>query len=630
GITRGLWSSVGGGESGWAQPDPVDSNLVWSSASGFGSVGGIVTRWDIRTNMSTQVEIWPRATIGHAAEEVKYRFVWTFPLTISPHDHNRVYAGSQFVHVTTNGGRDWQVISPDLSRNDRSHLLRSGGLTPDNIGVEYAGVVFAIAESPKKAGVIWAGTNDGKVHITQDAGKSWSDLTANLPGLPMWGTISNIEASRYDEATAYLSVDGHQINIRDPYIYKTTDYGKTWKLLVNGIPKSPLSYVHVVREDPAKRGLLYAGTENAVYVSFNDGERWQPLNNNLPHAPVYWITVQEHFNDLVIATYGRGFWILDDISALRALGSDIATKDIHLFAPRAAYRFRQVETPFADGDDPNTGTNPPYGASIDYWLKADRKDSLTLTVSDASGTVVRTAKLTGKAGMNRYWWDLRTDLTKTVKLRTANVYSPEVKFPPEGKEAPGVGRMSHLVLPGVYTVRLAGLGEPASQSLTVRKDPTSGGSEEEIKAQTEAAGGVRQDLSSAVDMINSLEVVRSQIAALKGTLADDDKMTDVRAQVDSMEKKLLAVQEDLMQMRTTGRGQDQIRWSFKLAEQLIYLYQSLTGSDFAPTTPQREVKGVLHEELQKVRARYEGVMSRDLDAFKAILRARNVQNAIIS
>ncbi|MEP7346266.1 MAG: sialidase, partial [Gemmatimonadaceae bacterium] len=234
GIPRGAWSSVGGGESGWATPDPVDSNLVWSSASGYGSVGGIVSRWDIRTNMSTQVEVWPQGTIGMSAAEVKYRFVWTFPLTISPHDHNKIYVGSQHVHMTTNGGRSWQVISPDLTRNDRSRMVANGGLTPDNIGVEYSGVVFAIAESKRKAGLIWAGTNDGKVQVTQDGGTTWTDVTPNLGGAPDWGTISNIEPSSYDDATAYLSIDGHQSNSRDPFIYKTTDYGKTWKLLVNG------------------------------------------------------------------------------------------------------------------------------------------------------------------------------------------------------------------------------------------------------------------------------------------------------------------------------------------------------------------------------------------------------------
>ena len=630
GIPRGIWSSVGGGESGWAQPDPVDSNLVWSSASGFGSVGGIVSRWDARTNMSTQVEVWPQATIGHAAEEVKYRFVWTFPLTISPHDHNKIYVGSQHVHVTTNGGRQWQVISPDLSRNDRARQVPSGGLTPDNIGVEYSGVVFAIAESPRKAGLIWAGTNDGKLHLTQDGGATWTDLSANLPGAPFWGTFSNIEASRYDEATAYLSIDAHQANSRDPFIYKTSDYGKSWKLLVNGIPKSPLSYVHVVREDPVRRGLLYAGTENGIYVSLNDGEQWQPLNNNLPHAPVYWIAVQEHFSDLVVATYGRGFWILDDITPLRSLGTELVAKASHLFAPRVAYRFLGVEVPFADSDDPVKGTNPPYGASVNFWLKNDAKDSVTLRVLDAAGKVVRTQRVMAKAGVNRVWWDLRNELTKEAKLRTANPYAPEVKYPPEGRAAPGVGRFNALVPPGTYTVTLNAAGGEESQPLVLRKDPLSGGSEEEIRLQTEVAGEVSRDIDAAVDMVNALEVVRSQIATLKQTLGDDAKTADVRAQVDSLDRKMLAVEEQLLQTKVTGRGQDLVRYPFRLSEQLIYLGASVTGSDFGPTDAHRQVQTILKEQLRQVRSSYDAVMTKDLDAFKQMLRSRNVQNAIIS
>jgi hypothetical protein len=228
GIPRGLWYSVGGGESGWATPDPADSNIVWSSASGFGSVGGIVVKHDLRTGVSQNIEIWPEATIGHAAEDVKYRFVWTFPLTISPHDHNRVYVGSQFVHQTTDGGKTWQVISPDLSRNDRGRMAASGGLTPDNIGVEYSGVVFAITESRLKAGLIWAGTNDGKVHITQDGGRTWTDLTANLPGLLNWGTISNIEASRFDAGTARASTGTRTIAIPDHHDHRRGKTGSCW------------------------------------------------------------------------------------------------------------------------------------------------------------------------------------------------------------------------------------------------------------------------------------------------------------------------------------------------------------------------------------------------------------------
>jgi photosystem II stability/assembly factor-like uncharacterized protein len=629
-IPRGLWVSVGGGESGWATPDPADSNIVWSSASGFGSVGGIVVRHDLRTGITQSVEVWPEATIGHAAADVKYRFVWTFPLTISPHDHNRIYVGSQFVHVTTNGGKSWQVISPDLTRNDKTRQVASGGLNPDNIGVEYSGVVFAIAESRLKAGLLWAGTNDGKVHVTQDGGKTWTDVTANLPGLPFWGTISNIEPSRYDEATAYLTVDAHQANNRDPWIYKTTDYGKTWKLLVNGIPKTPLSYTHVVREDPVRRGLLYAGTENGLYVSFNDGENWQPLQTNLPHAPVYWLVVQENFSDLVVATYGRGFWILDDITPLRALAADVTAKDAFFFQPRAAYRFRGVEGPFAPNDDPNAGRNPPTGASLNYWLKADSKDSVVFTIADAAGKTVRTLKAKGGAGVNRVWWDLTTDPTKEAKLRTFPLFSPEMRFPPEGKAAPGIGRFGALVPPGTYTVKLRAAGQDLSQQLVVRKDPNSGGSEDDIRTQTGVVASISTDVNSAVDMINALEVIRSQLSTIKATLGDDSTKKDVVTATDSIDKKLIAVEEDLFQMRITGRGQDLIRWPMKLAEQLIYLAGSVSSSDDAPTTQQREVQTVLENELRTVRTKYDQVMTRDLDAFKQMLRQRNIQNVIIS
>ena len=629
GIPRGAWSSVGGGESGWAQPDLVDTNLVWSSASGFGSVGGIVTRYDLRTNMSTQVEIWPQATIGHAAEEVKYRFVWTFPLHLSPHDHNTVYAGSQVVHKTTNGGRSWSVISPDLTRNDRARLVRSGGLTPDNIGVEYSGVLFSIAESPKKAGLIWAGTNDGKVHLTRDGGGTWTDLTANLPGLPFWGTISNIEPSRFDEGTAYLSVDGHQVNNRDPFIYKTSDYGKTWRLLVTGIPKSPLSYVHVVREDPVRRGLLYAGTENGVYVSFTDGEQWQPLQNKLAHAPVYWITVQEHFSDLVIATYGRGFWILDDITPLRTLGSDVVAKPAHLFVPRNAYRLRAAEAPFADGDDPVTGTNPTYGAALHFWLRADAKDSVTLTFANAAGKVVRTQRAAGKAGMNRVYWDLATDQTKAPLLRTTNPYSPDVKYPADGKAAPGLTRLGMLVPPGTYTVTLDAAGQKQSQPITVLRDPSSGAADAEIVAQSAMSGEIMSDMNASVDMINTLESVRAQLATVRATMSADSAMADVRAQADTMEKRLLAVEEQLLQLHTTGRGQDQLRQPFRLAEQLAYLGQSIAGSDYGPTDAHKQVQTVLHETLLKLKTQYDGVLSGDLNAFRQLLRSRSPGNAII-
>ena len=262
GIPRSLWHTVAGGESGWTTPDPVDPNLIWSSASGSGSVGGIVAIYEENRRQARNVEVWPEQANGIPAD-LRYRFNWTMPLTMSPHDRNIVYVGSQHVHRTSNRGQSWEVISPDLSTNDKTRQQFSGGLTGDNIGVEYAFTVMAIAESRLERGLIWAGTNDGQVQVTRDNGKSWTNVTKNIPNLPPWGTVGNIEPSRYDAGTAYLTVDLHQVNNRDPFVYKTTDYGRTWRAITNGIPRSMLSYAHCIREDPVRRGLLYLGTENA-------------------------------------------------------------------------------------------------------------------------------------------------------------------------------------------------------------------------------------------------------------------------------------------------------------------------------------------------------------------------------
>jgi len=626
-ITRGDWVVVGGGESGWATPDPTNNDLIWSSASGFGSVGGIVSRYDVKTRISTYAEVWPQSTIGWSADSLKYRFVWTFPLTISPFDHNRVYVGSQYVMATQDGGRSWQEISPDLTRNDKSRQVRSGGLTPDNIGVEYSGVVFAIAESKLEKGLIWAGTNDGQVQVTRDNGTTWTNLSKNIPGLLDWGTISNIEPSRYDAGTAYLTVDGHQVNNRDPFIYKTTDYGKTWTSIVSGIPKSPLSYAHVVREDPVRRGLLYAGTENGLYVSWDDGANWQPLQNNLPHAPVYWITVQERFSDLVVATYGRGFWILDDITSLRSM-PEIAAKDAHLFAPRAAYRFRAVEGRWAMGEDPTAGDDPPYGASLNFWLKADTKDSVSLTFADARGVTWRTMKIAGKAGMNRVWWDLQSDRTKETKVRTAALYQAPAGIGYDAKPAPWVNRFSMTVPPGVYTMKLTAGTQETTEKLEVLKDPNYPASDGDIAQDVAATKAVMADINDAVDAINTVQGVRTQLNTLRDLIKDDSSNAGIRAAADSLEKKFTAQEEYLRQLRVTGRGQDLIRWPMRITEQLIYLGGTLDGADQPPTKQQTEVQTILHNDLRAVKSRIDALLAGDLNAFNERLRQRKMQSII--
>jgi photosystem II stability/assembly factor-like uncharacterized protein len=638
GIVRGMWRTVGGGESGWATPDTVDGNLVWSSASGTGSVGGIVTRMDLRNGVSHMVEVWPENVAGAPADSARYRFVWNAPLTLSAHDHNRIYVGSQYLHVSTDSGVTWRVISPDLTRNDKSRQQVSGGLTPDNIGVEYAGVIFSIAESPLDEKVVWTGSNDGLVHVTRDGGATWTNVTASIPTLWTWGTISSIAASRYDAGTAYLTVDGHQANNRDPWVYKTTDFGKTWHAITTGLAHTPLSYAHVVIEDPVRRGMLYLGLENGLFVSFDDGGHWQPLQANLPHVPVYGLVVQPHFNDLVVATYGRGFWILDDITPLRALDNELTTKEAYLFKPRSAYRFRDAEGIFAVSYDPSSGFNPPYGAAINYWLKSGSdsvvkdsagvqtitRDSLTITINDASGAVVRTMKGPTYAGINRVYWDLRGDPSPQGKLRTSPLYADWMPVGLEGKNTPSFGRISVLVQPGTYTVTIAARGQTLSQPLELRKDPQSGGTDESIRANVDLVKSIQHDMSDVVQMVNSLELTRGRLQSLAKVIEADSVKAEsrkgVRAALDSLDAKLERLEEKLFQRRTTGRGQDDVRWSPRLAEQLEYLAGSVSGSDYAPTASQREVAQLLHQRATGVRTEFNALTSSELAAMNEQLR----------
>ena len=627
GIPRSLWHEVGGGESGWATPDPVDNNIIWSSASGSGSVGGIVTRMDLRTGAIRNVEVWPDQTNGNVAADVKYRFVWTFPLTISPHDHNKLYVGSQYVHTTSDGGESWQVISPDLTSNDKSKQGFSGGLTGDNIGVEYAPVIFAIAESPKEAGLIWAGTNDGIVQITRDGGKNWTNVTRNIPNMLSWGTVSNIEPSRHQSGTAYISVDGHQVNNRDPWVYKTSDYGKSWKLITKGIPHTMLSYAHCVREDPVRPGLLYLGTEGGLFVSYNDGEDWQPLQSNLPNAPVYWMTIQERFNDLVIATYGRGFWILDDLTPIQQWTSSVQDSSAYLFPPRTAYRFRGLTIPYASSDDPTAGQNPPGAVSINYYLKTAPQADPSIKILNAKGDAVQSLRGTRVAGLNRVWWNLRTEQSREVRLRTSPAYAPEIRLNAEGWRAlPEGGRMTILVPPGTYTVKLTVDGQDFSQPLTVVKDPNAGGNDEDIQKQTAMLYDLRKDIESAADMVNQIESVRSQIDALKLLL----KNKELKDAADGLDKKLIDIEENLIQRRLTGQGQDTVRWPPKLISKLNYLAGGVSTGDFAPNTQQKEVQAMFEAQLASLRKRLDEVISTDLANFNRMLRDKNIGNVITS
>jgi hypothetical protein len=623
-ISRSEWHAVQGGESGWATPDPVDTNLIWSTASGSGSRGGIVVRFDERTRTGQNVEVWPLSTGGHSAAEVEYRFVWDAPFTISPHDHNTIYTGSQFVHMSKDGGRSWRVISPDLTRNDKSKQQSSGGLTPDNIGVEYGDVVYAIAESRAQPGVIWAGTNDGLVQVTRDAGKTWTNVTANVPGILPWGSVRHIEPSKYEPGSAYIIVDGHQENNRDPWVYRTKDFGKTWKLIVTGIPHSVVSYAHIIREDPVRRGLLYLGTEGGLFVSFDDGDHWQPMQLGMPHAPVYGLVIQEHFNDLVVATYGRGFFILDDLSPLQKLTPEVTASAATLFAPRAAYRFRDIEANVAPNDDPTAGTNPPYGADVNYWLGA-AAGTASVAILDATGKTVRTIQGTTRAGLNRVYWDLSNEPSKTARMRTKPLDDAEFTMDADGtRPAPGFGTLSVLMPPGRYTVRLTAAGKTMTQPLEVLKDPNERVTALDMTASIDLLKKVQSDMTTSADMLLTIESVRAQLDSLAAQIGNSS-MADVRSQGDSLGRKFVVVEGNLIDVRMTGRGQDEVRYPAKLGAQLNYVAGGIAASDFAPAAQQQKVSQVLAKQVRDTHAALQSLINTDLAKFNTLLRSRGLK-----
>jgi photosystem II stability/assembly factor-like uncharacterized protein len=629
GIPLGEWHSVGGAESGFAIPDPVDNHIVWS-----GNYQGALDRYDERSRTAREVSIWPDYAMGTPAAELKYRFQWTFPIAISPHDHNKVYVGSQHVHMTTDGGQRWKVISPDLSLNDKSRLGSSGGLTPDNASVEYACLVFALAESPLEEGVIWAGTNDGLLHVTRDGGENWGNVTGNIPDLPEWGTVSNIEPSRYDAGTCYITVDFHQVNNRDPYVYKTNDYGASWHSISAGIPKSVFSYAHCVREDPVRKGLLYVGTENALYASLDDGENWIPLQSNMPHAPVHWMVVQEHFNDLVVATYGRGFWIMDDITPLQQLTKEVIESDAHLFIPRPAYRFRFKSTPMDSMQEPSLGQNPSYGAAINYYLKERAKGKVSIEIFDETGEKVKSLNGVNKAGINRINWNLRYDLSESIKLRTKPKYADWVKVGKSGYRSyvSWGGPVSLFAPPEKYTVKLVVGDQEFTQELEVRRDPNAPGSEEGARQQFEMLKGIWADSQAVAEMVNQIEWIRKQIHDLHDMLKEKEEGKESVEQVTKagkdLDEKLIGVEENLVQQKLTGGSQDILRWPMKMYGKVSMLAGAVASGDFPPTDQSSEVHAMYRKMIADYQAQLKDILEKDIPRYNELLAQNELEGIV--
>ena len=621
-IPISAFKSVGGCESGFAIPDTVTNDVVWS-----GCYEGILDRHQPSTGITRTVSVWPDNPEGWSAGDVQYRFQWTFPIAISPYDGETVYAGSQHVHRTTNGGQSWDVISPDLTRNDLSKQQKTGGLTTEDVSPTYASVLFAIAESSVEPGLIWTGSNDGLVQVTRDGGTTWTDVTPNIPDLPEWGTVSNVEPSRFAGGTAYITVDFHQLGNTDPYVYRTSDYGASWTSISGDVPRSVFSYAHVIREDPTRAGLLYLGTENSVFASYNDGESWISLQGDLPHAPAHWLTVQPHFNDLVIATYGRGFWILDDITAIQQLTDEVLASSVHLFEPRPAYRFLPRESPNSQPGDPAAGENPDYGASINFYL-AEAEGGGTITIETEAGDPVRTLRAGGlQAGLNRVQWNLRYDASQTPRLRTPALEHSHRDVGPSGwRSAPDGGAIRPLAVPGRYRVTLNIAGEEQTTWLEGLQDPASDGSATDMMAQLDLHLELREMSDSTAALIDRIEWARKGLMDLEERVRGEARYSDVVEAGEALGQLLMELEMRLFDLRLTGESarQDTIRWPRQLYAKLASLTGYSSGTDDAPTNQANEIQEVYSQWLEESLDMWDELSADELARFNRMLVERGL------
>ena len=624
-IPLGLWKGVGGCESGFAQPDPFDNDIVWS-----GCYDGGLQRYNVKTGHARDVRVWPEAGYGWEPGKLKYRWHWNFPLAFSPHTKHRVYVGSQYVHKSDDGGQSWQVISPDLTLNDKTHQQNSGGIAIDNLMTFDGSVLFSIVESTLEPGLIWTGSNDGQVQLTKDGGTTWTNVTQNIPDLPQWGTIANIEASRYKKGSAYITVDLHQMGDFDPYVYKTDDYGQTWKLISDTVPKSVHSFAHVIKEDPKREGMLYLGVDNGLYISHDDGEHWMRLRNNLPPAPVYWLEIQERFDDLVVGTYGRGYYIMDNISPLREYDLDAKDKEAHLFSLRQVYRFQDVQSIKTDGPSLNSGTNPAYGAEINYFLKDSTNQKIEIQILTMEDEVVRTLEGKNKPGVNRVMWNLRYEPTYKPKLQTTPPGRPWVQLNGEGWR-PLVtwdldlmrGQYGPKVAPNSYKVKLVIGNKEYIREVEVLKDPSTEGSLEDIQKQVAFSLELRDAMNLAVTMINDIEAIRAELNDIIPKLsrsADRKKAEELRALA-------IAIAGSLYDIHLTGAREDAFRSPIKLYGRLSALASDIGGfgADFKPTDQQREVYAIFNKRLKEVDAKFKKFINVEVEQLNSRLKQSELQ-----
>ena len=542
-------------------------------------------------------------------------------------------------------GDSWRLVSRNLDLITRPLYYTRMAAAPDRADeLTFVATRLSVSldggSTVESEGFDQAGWDHHDIWIDPlDGGETWTDVTANLPDLPPLGTVRNIDPSHFEAGTAYVAIDRRQEGDTNPYVFRTNDYGETWTDLAADLPRGPLGNVHCIREDPEQPGLLYLGAENALWVSFDDGAAWQRLSRrsdggaNLPPAPVHWIEVQEHFDDLVVATYGRGIWILDDATPLRAIARGLSTDGPELLPPRVTYRFRTRGAPMAQPDVPATGTNPPYGPPLHYWIP----DPGNAGVSPASGAERRSADARGQIrifneqdelvrtlddlpaapGLHRVSWDLRHDPTTEVRLRTKPDERPDWKMPAEGWRPLRDGdRLSLLAAPGVYRLELSLPGDAGEESealstaeFEVLLDPDSTASADDLAAQNELLFVIRDAIERAASILNGAEDLRAQLPALQERLEDDDAHGAAAEQATALDDELRQIEGAFFDLRLTGTGQDSLRWERRLYARLTYLARSVGQADARPTDQQVAVWRRLQSQLAEQEDRFEATLA---------------------
>ena len=651
------WYGVGGFEGGHVAVHPDNPNIVYG-----GGPSGIISRYDRSTGQIRQIKGYPEGwSRGTAAKNLRYRFPWSAPIRLSPHDPNILYHTSQYVHKSTNGGQSWELISRDLTTNDKAKQdYSTGPITRGGGSAEIYTTIFAFEESPKKPGLLWAGSDDGLMHISQNGGASWDNVTPE--GLPEWGTVNTIDLSAHDPGRAFVAVHRYRLDDFKPYIFRTNDYGKSWKLLTdgsNGIPAN--HFVRVAREDPDRKGLLYAGTEFGMYISFDDGTHWQSFQLNLPVTPITDMVV--HQKDLVMSTQGRSFWILDDLTPLHQITDQVAKSEAYLFKPRDAYRVRtseeEADQAYVAGRENVTnprdpiggarierhrmGTEAPDGAIIYSYFAKKPEEEVTVEILDLSGNVIRSfsskdepkdksvvarpeppwlkdESTYSKAGLNRFVWDLRYSGAEVVENGTLSRLTRDLGAPET---------IGPKAVPGTYQVRLAAGEWSQTQSFEVLKDPRLDTTLADYRQQFDLLTQIRNQIGELHHAVSQIRDVREQVSQLVVRLKKTARADEVEKAGNALIEKLTAIEWELVPTEDDYR-MDRLDFPPKLLNRFTFLYNFVGSADAKPTDGSHERFEDLKPELAKRVARLQEVIETELPAFNTLILQSDVAPVIVT